>query len=267
MNHIKKKILRLLNSLFSFFFIRIYESRNKQLIEKLINTLKVHDLGYQLIRIGSDNDGGYLVPNILNQIRYCFSPGVGGSSSFERDLQNRNIKCFLADNSVDLKSDIVKSFDFEKKNISSLNSKNTITLEDWVNLKIDKSSNDLLLQMDIEGDEYEVILSANEDFIKRFKVMIIEFHYLDHIANKLGYKYIGAVFKKLLNYFDICHIHPNNADEINIICGFNIPSVLEITLLRKDLILKKEKLNYILHPLDQDNKLNNKKIILSKKFY
>ena len=50
-----------------------------------IDLIKVNDLGHDLIRVGSTNDGGYLIPNILNEIDYCFSPGIGNKFEFEKD--------------------------------------------------------------------------------------------------------------------------------------------------------------------------------------
>ena len=44
----------------------------KSQLTKVLNKLKPYNLGYDLIRIGSDNDAGYLVPNILNEIEMCF---------------------------------------------------------------------------------------------------------------------------------------------------------------------------------------------------
>ena len=51
----------------------------------------------ELIRVGSDGDGGYLLPDILKNISYCFSAGVGEISKFEKHLsQNYKIKSFMA---------------------------------------------------------------------------------------------------------------------------------------------------------------------------
>ena len=57
-------------------------------------------------------NGGYLVPNCLDDIKFCFSAGVDDKISFENDLYNRNIKSFLADYSQDSK--IPDQFFFEK---------------------------------------------------------------------------------------------------------------------------------------------------------
>ena len=37
------------------------------------------------VRIGSEEDGGYIVPNIFDEVKVsnCFSPGVGEYSDFE----------------------------------------------------------------------------------------------------------------------------------------------------------------------------------------
>ena len=45
-----------------------------------------------LIRVGSEADGGYLVPNIMSQIDYCFSAGIGSNIQFEKDLLKYDIK-------------------------------------------------------------------------------------------------------------------------------------------------------------------------------
>ena len=55
---------------------------------------------HPLIRIGGGADGGYLVPDDLEGIVACFSPGVAATATFEEELAARGIKCFLADYSV-----------------------------------------------------------------------------------------------------------------------------------------------------------------------
>jgi hypothetical protein len=52
--------------------------------------LFIYNAGYNLIRIGKKKDGGYLIPDILNKINYCFSPGVGLSTDFEDYLKKKN---------------------------------------------------------------------------------------------------------------------------------------------------------------------------------
>jgi hypothetical protein len=67
----------------------------------LIARLRPQDCGKDLIRIGGDGDGGYLLPDDLQGIQHCFSPGVGAVADFESHLASLNIRSFLADYSVD----------------------------------------------------------------------------------------------------------------------------------------------------------------------
>jgi len=68
---------------------------------EVIRKLRPMDCGKELIRLGGAGDGGYLVPNDLDGIEYCFSPGVSTTSDFEDVVVNLGIKSFLADYSVD----------------------------------------------------------------------------------------------------------------------------------------------------------------------
>ena len=70
---------------------------------------------HSLIRVGGNNDGGYLIPNDIENIDACFSPGVSNVANFENDLTKLGIPCFLADFSVENPPFQNPLFDFEKK--------------------------------------------------------------------------------------------------------------------------------------------------------
>ena len=46
---------------------------DKKKIEIILNLLKPHNLGYEFTRIGGSKDGSYILPNTLEEIKYCFS--------------------------------------------------------------------------------------------------------------------------------------------------------------------------------------------------
>ena len=70
-------------------------------LRALIEKLSPVTCGKELIRLGDDGDGGYLLPDDLGGIAACFSPGVGYSSKFEIDVAARGIRVHMADASVD----------------------------------------------------------------------------------------------------------------------------------------------------------------------
>ena len=264
---LKIKLMNFLNIFLNIFNIHIDSSINKKNFIDLINLMKVKDLGFDLIRVGSKNDGGYLIPDIINEIDYCFSPGVGNIYEFEKELRKKNIGLFLIDGSVEKENIKIDKFNFLKKNLSSNDNDKEITLESWINNNLKDNNNNLLLQMDIEGSEYEVINSTSSKYLKFFKIMIIEFHYFEKLTNRLNYNIFLNCIKKILENFEIAHVHPNNCNGTFNLFDEKIPTAIEVTFLRKDLCRKKEAIITLPHKYDQRNITNLPEVKLSKRWY
>jgi len=264
---LKLKIINFLNLIAGHLNIHLDNSVSKNNISSLIELMKVRDLGHNLIRIGSDNDGGYLLPDILDEIEHCFSPGVGKIYEFEKEIGKKKINLFLADGTVDQKNIKIDKFDFINKNLSSKNDQNEITLQSWIEDKSVNNNKNLLLQMDIEGSEYEVISSTPTEYLELFKIMIIEFHFVEKIYNRLSYNIFLSSIKKILKSFEVSHIHPNNCQGYYNVCGEKFPTAIEITFLRKDLCLKNEKIKKLPHKLDQKNIKELSEVYMSEKWY
>ena len=237
-----------------------------QLLLDFLHSVAPLKTEHKLIRFGPDSDGGYLVPDDLAGVDTCFSPGVSEIAGFEEELTHREIKCFLADYSVDRPPVLNSLFDFEKKFIGAMNDDIYMTLDSWVKIKASKKNN-MILQMDIESSEYPVLLNASEDVLKRFRIMIIEFHLLDQLLNQQYFHIIRAVFSKILKHFDIVHIHPNNCCKEIDFGDIIIPPVMEFTFLRKDRIKSRERLTDFPNFLDFPNLPNKKDIVLPKCWY
>ncbi|MEY3880746.1 MAG: hypothetical protein RIQ94_1542 [Pseudomonadota bacterium] len=221
-------------------------------MDQFFNLVKPVTTNHELIRIGGESDGGYLIPNDLEGIEMCFSPGVSSTADFEFELANRGIKSYLADYSVDAPPFENRLFHFEKKYLGDINDSVYMTLESWVNRNA-PDQNELILQMDIEGSEYPVICSTNSEILRKFRIIVIELHDLYRLCDKQGFETINLTFEKLLNDFDIVHIHPNNnCFKINY-GRYEIPSLLEFTFLRKDRILNKQPATSFPHELDRQN--------------
>ena len=52
-------------------------------LRELIRALHPAVPGRELIRLGPEGDGGYLLPDDLDGVQCCFSPGVSTESRFE----------------------------------------------------------------------------------------------------------------------------------------------------------------------------------------
>jgi len=248
-----KKVKSVIRNILLKFNINVYNFSSKNDILNLLKLFKIKiPSNIELIRIGSNNDGGYLVPNIIHEISSCFSAGIGNNISFEKDLIDHKINIFGADGTLDTLPEEQKNYNFLKKNICISDDEENIRFETWVNSNA-SNSNSLIGQIDIEGGEYILIIDTPLNVLKKFKVLVIEFHNLNLISNRINYNLYLNVFKKILSIFNICHIHINNSEKPINIKGINIPPVIEFTFLRKDFYGNNFQSISIPHKLDQKN--------------
>ncbi len=219
-------------------------------LKRFLEALKPTKTNINLTRIGGDGDGGYLVPDDLDGIQACFSPGVSDIATFEQDLAGRGIRSFLADYSVDHPPIQHELMEFEKKFLGPVDRDEFMTLENWVRRKA-SSEGDLILQMDIEGAEYGVIFDTSRATLRKFRILVIEFHGLDALCDKGGFELINLTFAKLLTDFEVVHIHPNNCFPATRCNGLQIPPLMEFSFLRKDRISTRESRTDFPHEFDR----------------
>jgi len=229
---------------------------NSREIYDLIRLLWPFETSYDLIRVGSDRDGGYLIPNDLTAIKACFSPGVANTVDFEADLLDRfGIRSHLADFSVTTPP-ALELKTFTKLNLACYESESTMTLEDWIDSKEPESDDSsLILQMDIEGAEYHVLLNTPRSVLKKFRIIVIEIHEVWAWGSDSFYKIAHQLFTKMLQDFIPVHLHPNNVTGRISLGEVIVPQAFEITLINKARVAGFESLKYsrLPHALDRPN--------------
>jgi hypothetical protein len=202
-------------------------------VRNLLNRLHPVTTNIELIRFGQASDGGYLVPNDLEGIVACFSPGVDVKSSFEGDVAAKSIPCYLADASVDGPAVVHPLIHFEKKFLGVVEDETTITLDKWVKANV-PGNDDLLLQMDIEGAEWSVLPNVSDETLKRFRILVLELHGMERLLDPFAFDVISATMSRLLVHFHVVHLHPNNHIPPHLGAGLTLPRDMEMTLLRRD---------------------------------
>lgn len=207
---------------------------------------------HSLIRIGGEGDGGYLVPDDLQGIAACFSPGVAASVAFEAELAARGIRSFMIDGSIQALPQAHSLFQFEPKYLGVCVGPGHTSLTRWVQ-DYGSTAGDFILQMDIEGSEYGVILSSAHTVLERFRIMVIEFHNLDFVFGQVGVDIATTVFQRILATHEIVHIHPNNFSWPVRFRDYTVPPTMEFTFLRKDRIAHSGTASTFPHPLDRPN--------------
>jgi hypothetical protein len=248
-NLIRDSLVRLVG----VFGMDVVERTPTRDVLELIRSLHPVDSGAELIRLGPQGDGGYLLPDDLDGIEFCFSPGVSTESGFEAALAQRGLHVYLADFSVDEPAESHPNFTFDKKFVGALSNQTFMTLDDWKDSKVPGYEDDLILQMDIEGAEFETLLSASSRLLGQFRIMIIEFHNLQELFNKPFFVLTSKVFQKLLQTHSVVHIHPNNCLRSVKGNGLEIPRIAEFTFHRNDRFERTSYRRVFPHPLDRDN--------------
>lgn len=246
---------------------RIAKKVKPEAIHNLVRRLAPVQPARPLVRIGPPGDGGYLAPDDLDGIEFCFSPGVGPSSRFEAALEDYGIHSFLADASVEGPASALKNYTFDKLFLGEDGQPDQISLASWVARYIPNDDDrDLLLQMDIEGAEFSVIEAAPPNLLRRFRIMIVEFHGLQKLGLCDEFERISSVFDKILEDFHVVHLHPNNCCGGEIIAGIEIPRVLELTFLRKDRDHGRNFVTRLPHELDADCVPSRPSLVLDPAF-
>ena len=233
----------------------------------LIRRLQPQNCGTDLVRIGGEADGGYLVPNDLNGIEYCFSPGVSGIADFEGQLADRGIRSFMADFSVASPPTMRPEFTFDKKYLGAVNNDVFITLSAWKQKYLPGYEGEMILQMDIEGSEYEVLLNIPEDLLEQFRIVVIEFHSLDLLFDPYAFRLYKMCFHKLLRFFEVAHIHPNNWDRVTRQEDIEIPHMLEFTFYSKRRAHRGGPVKALPHVLDRNNVPDKPPLVLPRCWY
>ena len=214
------------------------------------------DTEHKLIRVGSSGDGGYLIPDILNEIEAVISPGLGDEYSLENFFASRSIPVLSIDASVSAPVGLHQDVTFLQKYLapSYVKSSVHVSLESVVNDCLSIQSNQIFLQCDIEGAEWEVFADLNSDILQRFSLIVLELHNLDRVLERnYALDYIIPTLQALLAQFHVLHLHPNNAGDDFYFLGRRVPELLEITLLRKDMVQNVYGQINEANPLDKPN--------------
>ena len=186
---------------------------------------------------------------------------------FDIACSDMGIKVFMADASVDGPCVKIDNSEFIKKFIGAFNSEIFITMDNWIKNSNISEDKDLILQMDIEGYEYETIYSISNELMNRFRFIIIEFHALDMLFNSTYFERFKNVFNKLLETHYIVHIHPNNCCDIVKYKDIEIPPVMEFTFVKKE---RFKKIDFVIkypHQLDVDCTTKKPTMILPECWY
>lgn len=206
-------------------------------IKDMLSLLEPHDVvGFDKIRVGGDHDGGYVMLNDFAGISAALSLGVGGDMRWDLSMAERGIDVLQFDDAADAPPIHHERCKFWPRKIVAKPSSSHIeaTIESILLDANLADGRDLLLKMDIEGGEWEILASLDEDVTRRFRQIICEFHDFNQIGQSAWRLRANRALERLTRTHSVIHVHGNNSRNLLRVGNIPFPEVLEVTFARQD---------------------------------
>ena len=174
----------------------------------LLKLLKPVCIDSEKIRLGQNQDGGYVINKVaIEKSNILYTYGVGGDTGYEVAYRNMTGNpVMLYDPTVDMPNP-PEGMIFNKKGLRGSDA-------DLFSRHYPEKSNILysrvLLKIDTEGAEYEYFMNEDMDFLAQTcSGIILEVHHLNEPRRQLIMK---RILKDLQKHFYLTNIHGNNGE-------------------------------------------------------
>ena len=223
----------------------------KPFIGRLLQAIRPHDAaGVQKVRLGPYKDGGYVMLE-PGRDGVAYSLGISTYSPWDMEMAERGFKVHQYDASIASTPTPHPNIIFHPYFIMDRDvlPDNARRLLPELTANGDWNQNNMILQIDVEGAEWEIFAAMGERALKKFRQIIVEFHGLAFDMRKL------AILEKLRATHTPVHAHYNNyGQRFQYVNNFIYqPHLLEISYARNDDYIFTPCNNYFPTPLDAKN--------------
>ncbi len=217
---------------------------NKDQILSFLHLLRPIDLNITLSRLGSINDGGYLVPsNFADEIDTCFSLGIGNNDSFDLSCVINGVNVHQIDPTIENPPHSGDLLNFYPKAFGMFQNERHLSFDDLFIVTRTQSEN-IMVKMDVEGGEWAGILFSSKEALSKIKIITGEFHNLRSICDVTYFNLFFYCFSRLNRFFYPIFIKANDLVGTTDFYGITIPDCVEITYVST---------NYISRPVPFEN--------------
>jgi hypothetical protein len=207
--------------------------------------LRVYQSPYPKIRLGNNNDGGYVICDLSANYDVFLSGGIGNDISFEEAFLQKytDVICYAFDGTIkNFPKPASNRLFYSNKNLGSHETLTTTNMKYFFG----KYQN-IFMKIDIEGGEDNLFQSISNNDLLKIRQLVIEFHTAEQIV----------IPTRLAKTHWLVHFHANNCCGLQKLNNIFIPNVFECTYIRKEV---NENLSYNIDPipftLDQPNLKN-----------
>ncbi len=184
-------------------------------------------------RIGSDADGGYVMPSSSRKSNTVLSIGIGNEVSFDNDLALLGARVIQFDHTIEATPSKHPNIEFNRLGWGARDEGSFVSLASMVKMIDWSQARHAILKFDTEGAEWDCLETATVEDLDRFEVLTGEFHDFHNLVNRPHFDRVLAVFTKLCTTHRVIHMHANNAGGMIMLGGIPFPRLLELTFMRK----------------------------------
>lgn len=184
--------------------------------------LRVYEAPYQKVRLGKDNDGGYIICDIDANYDILLSGGIGNDISFENALLEKytELRGVAFDGTIaNCPRRTQNRLHFVKKNIGAVESESVTSLKEYF-----RQYTNIFMKMDIEGEELALFSTISHTDLLKIKQLVIEFHSASDTVLPI----------RLAKTHWLVHFHANNCCGTTSVDGIRVPNIFECTYVRRE---------------------------------
>jgi hypothetical protein len=206
-------------------------------VEKIKEYLAVRKISTPLIRVGSSNDGGYIMAKQSFIGSFLISGGIETNNDFEIALAEQGALGVEIDFSISEPPILHSNLNFLPMKIvgDSESGSNAVRIEKLVTDHIQgefRENSMNILKLDIEGSEWAAL---NTDIdLSLFSQILLELHYFNRLVEPDFLATAIKVLGKLHKTHVAVSLSGNNCCGFSILGGHAVPNVMEVTFVRRD---------------------------------
>ena len=245
-------------------------SYNYEYYKGIHRYIKVKDLsdGGELVRIGGKADGGYTMArrkdNSLSDGKIAYSLGICQDVSWDKEMAEMGYEIFQYDHTIKKLPEENPHFHWEKIGISDGDeTSNLKKLGNLIRKNGHQNVKGMVLKADIEGYEWGMFDSLDEELIDNFDQIVLEIHDLI-FADAERRRIISRSLKKLAKSHVAVHIHANNNNPVDFCGDLVTPNLLEVTYIKKSFCETISSVRTFPTEIDMANRPDMADIILGK---
>jgi len=192
--------------------------------------------GFEKVRLGNNHDGGYIFIDDFTDVSVVLSCGISNDVTCDLAFADRGKQVLQFDHTVDGPPISNPKFTFRKQAIDASGSiPGSVRLWDIVDKEGNREKADLLLKIDIDGDEWATFANFPLEKLKRFRQISCEFHWSSRLKDPEYFSLCLLAITNIRKAFFPAHLHANNFRAFINLMGVPIPEVYEVTFVNSEL--------------------------------